>query len=71
MTPAMRLLLGALSVVAVILPVLPSQAQTYPIRPIELIVPFASGNAPDVVARGLAEGLGKLGMGECHEYSTA
>jgi hypothetical protein len=34
-------------------------AQTYPNRPVHLIVPFAAGGSADVVARGLAQGLGE------------
>lgn len=34
-------------------------AQDFPSRPIELVVPFGAGMAPDMVARGLAEGMGK------------
>jgi len=59
MISAMRFFFGVLSVVAVILSVLSVQVQIYSTRPIELIVSFVFGNAPDIVARGLAEGLGK------------
>lgn len=36
---------------------LSANAQDFPLRPLELVVPFGPGMAPDVVARGLAEGM--------------
>ena len=32
-------------------------AQSYPSRPVQLIVPFSGGASIDILARGLAEGL--------------
>jgi tripartite-type tricarboxylate transporter receptor subunit TctC len=37
----------------------PVQAQTYPARSVELIVPLAAGGGTDLLARLVAEGLGK------------
>ena len=47
---------------AVISPVLSevATAQTYPSRPISMIVPFAAGGASDAIARVVAERMGKL-----------
>lgn len=44
---------------AVALTILPARAQTYPDKPIALIVPNAAGGAADNLARSIAEELGK------------
>ncbi len=54
----LRLPLTAIvAVLAVCGPLDPAAAQTYPNRPITLVVPFAAGGSPDIIARALGEEL--------------
>ena len=43
--------IGATPVGAAILPVVPARAQTYPSRPVRVIVGFPAGNSPDIITR--------------------
>jgi tripartite-type tricarboxylate transporter receptor subunit TctC len=52
-------LFAAALVVAAWIAVTPAQAQTYPTKNVELIVPFAAGGGTDLLARLMSEGLGK------------
>jgi hypothetical protein len=50
-TTAIRVILGALLALITVLVSRNADAQTYPTRPITVIVPFAGGSASDVVMR--------------------
>jgi tripartite-type tricarboxylate transporter receptor subunit TctC len=49
--------IGILTVFVCLLCAPHAQAQFYPSKPSQLIVSFAAGSAPDILARGLADGL--------------
>ncbi|BAT59758.1 tripartite tricarboxylate transporter family receptor [Variibacter gotjawalensis] len=55
----MKLCRTLLATFAIILTALPAHADDYPSRPITLIVPFAAGGASDVIARVVADEMGK------------
>ena len=52
-----RQALRALAAAALALTALSAQAQTYPSRPVKVIVPFAAGGPLDIVARGVSDKL--------------
>ena len=58
----MRMIVATLAVVplAAVLLAAPAAAQSYPSRPITVVVPFPAGGPSDVVARIVAEGMGKV-----------
>ena len=52
-----RSALAVLAVLAVPICTLPAAAQDWPARPVKIVVPFAAGATPDVVARLIADNL--------------
>ena len=54
-----RLAVGTIATGALLAAAMPALAQSWPIRPVKLINPFAAGSAVDVVARTVAEQLSR------------
>jgi tripartite-type tricarboxylate transporter receptor subunit TctC len=52
-----KTLIFGLVIKALAIAALGAHAQSYPSRPVELVVPFGAGSAPDTVARELARGM--------------
>jgi tripartite-type tricarboxylate transporter receptor subunit TctC len=59
----MRTLVAALALASFLGGAMPAAAQTYPTRPITIVVPFSPGGPTDTLARILAERMGK-GLGQ-------
>jgi len=63
MTPALIRLCAALPILLTAVATLPASSQTWPDKPVRIIVPFAAGGSLDFVTRLVAEGLSqKLGQ---------
>jgi putative tricarboxylic transport membrane protein len=56
----MRTIASAAALALLAIAPLPASAQTYPTRPITVVVPFPAGGPSDVVARIVAEHMGKV-----------